>query len=455
MRTRPLGRLSSLLSPAALLLSAGLAVAQQPASSAVPAPLPAGPAAAPKAAAAPTANPVQVQPIPSIISASSTEFWAQPSEVVPPAPPERPCDHVWITGEYLLWWMKDAPLPVPLVTAGTTGNGVLGAADTVVLFGGHNLDFQDFSGARFAAGFLASKDLGLGFEGTGFFFERKRVEFDAASSTGVPLLARPFVNSLDGAESAFVVSQAGVSAGAVAVTADSRLFGFGVNSVAKAFRDEGASVDLYVGYQNDVLEEDLNVYSRSTALGSNALAFAGATLPAGSAVGVQDSFTVQNQFHGGRFGARGAWQAGCFMVDGWSQLALGNNHEIIHILGASSAINAVGAVTSTVPGGVLALGGNSGRFSRDEFAVIPEAGLRLSCCVSRHICLSAGYSFLYWSDVVRPGQLVSRTINPTLVPTVQPPVGFAAGAGTLQPGVAVTSTDFWAQGFTFGVTLRY
>src|SRR5262245_7847949 len=39
--------------------------------------------------------------------------------------------HLWLTTEYLRWKIKDAPVPFPLLTSGTTG--VLGAPGTTVL----------------------------------------------------------------------------------------------------------------------------------------------------------------------------------------------------------------------------------------------------------------------------------------------------------------------------------
>src|SRR5437868_5553269 len=40
----------------------------------------------------------------------------------------------WVTAEYLLWWIKDSPLPVPLVST-----GVIGEPGTAVSLGGRPL----------------------------------------------------------------------------------------------------------------------------------------------------------------------------------------------------------------------------------------------------------------------------------------------------------------------------
>ena len=55
--------------------------------------------------------------------------------------------------------------------------------------------------------------------------------------------------------------------------------------------------------------------------------------------------------------------------------------------------------------------------TNDAFAVLPEVGLNVGVYVTEKVRVFAGYSFLYWSDVVRPGDQVSRAINPGRIPT--------------------------------------
>ncbi|HKI30681.1 MAG TPA: hypothetical protein VKA46_02230 [Gemmataceae bacterium] len=49
----------------------------------------------------------------------------------------------WGGADSLLWWVKDGPLPLPLVTTGNPSDphpGALGQPGTHVLFGDHSLD---------------------------------------------------------------------------------------------------------------------------------------------------------------------------------------------------------------------------------------------------------------------------------------------------------------------------
>ena len=65
------------------------------------------------------------------------------------------CDcgpHFWARAEYLLWWIKDAPMPVPVVATGPIVDNlqpVLGQPGTSVLIGGESIGNSTRSGGRF------------------------------------------------------------------------------------------------------------------------------------------------------------------------------------------------------------------------------------------------------------------------------------------------------------------
>src|SRR5947209_3363321 len=51
---------------------------------------------------------------------------------------------LWANADYLLWWIRKGPLPVPLVTTGSENDalpGVPGQPGTRVLFGGSGTDY--------------------------------------------------------------------------------------------------------------------------------------------------------------------------------------------------------------------------------------------------------------------------------------------------------------------------
>jgi hypothetical protein len=100
------------------------------------------------------------------------------------------------------------------------------------------------------------------------------------------------------------------------------------------------------------------------------------------------------------------------------------------------------------PGGFLALPTNMGHFDRDHFAVVPEFGLHFGYQVTDHVRAFAGYTFLYWDNVVRPGNQIDLTVNPSQVPP-------HTLVGAPRPAFAFQGSDFWAQGLDFGLEFRF
>ena len=112
----------------------------------------------------------------------------------------------------------------------------------------------------------------------------------------------------------------------------------------------------------------------------------------------------------------------------------------------------MGGSRTIANGGILALPTNSGHFTHDPFAVVPEVGLNVGYQVTNRLRLFMGYSFLYWSNVVRPGDVIDRTVNLTQIPSN---LGPGTLVGPARPAVVLKDTDFWAQGLNFGVAVRY
>jgi hypothetical protein len=104
----------------------------------------------------------------------------------------------------------------------------------------------------------------------------------------------------------------------------------------------------------------------------------------------------------------------------------------------------------TSVGGLLALPSNIGRFSKDRTEVIPEFGARIGYQVTSHLQVFAGYSLLYWGEVVRAGNEVDLTVNPALLPGSGIPV-----TGPRRPMPLLTNSSFWAQGIDLGLELRF
>ena len=83
-------------------------------------------------------------------------------------------------------------------------------------------------------------------------------------------------------------------------------------------------------------------------------------------------------------------------------------------------------------------------------AVVPEFGLNLGYQLTDHFRVTLGYTGIYWSNVVRPGQQISTDVNTDLLPPIQQPI-----TGVNRPAFAFDTTDYWIQGVNLGAEYRW
>jgi Putative beta barrel porin-7 (BBP7) len=161
----------------------------------------------------------------------------------------------------------------------------------------------------------------------------------------------------------------------------------------------------------------------------------------------EERFRTENNFYGGQLGGRVEFNRDRFFVNLLGKVGLGVMHEEVAISGETVT---AGALSLTQRSGVtqnLSLAGtapswlvqptNAGVYSRDRFAVVPEATVRVGYQMTTNLRASLGYTFLYCSEVVRPGDQID----------------VAQGPG--HPTFAFHGTDFWAQGLDLQLEFRY
>jgi hypothetical protein len=366
----------------------------------------------------------------------------------------------WADAEFLLFWVKPGLPPPPLVSTGPPSSlGVLGAAGSSVLFG-NELDYGVHAGGRVSGGFWLDQGGQVGIEASGFLLEDRSLRESAASdATGSPVLARPIVNAMTGAEAVQLVSFPGAFAGNVTVSSTDQLYGAETNFVGSLYRGPQFVSDMLIGFRYVGLDESLGVISNSTVLPAGIIGFNGKPAPVGSTVTILDRFETRNDFYGGQVGARTLFHWNKLFVSLQGKLAVGNAHEVVHPLGSTSLSSpgvsgapAILVPPSPLPGGILAVASNSGLFSRDEFTFIPEGTAKVGWNITDCITVSVGYTFLYWFDVARPSEQIDRVVNPGLVPSN---LAFGSVTGPIRPLATVNKTDFWAQGISFGLEIRY
>ncbi len=351
----------------------------------------------------------------------------------------------WIGVDYLLWWTKGERLPV-LVTSGAPNDalpGALGQPGTQTLFGG-DFDSRVRSGIRVRGGYWFTPDQTFGMDASFFFLGGQSASFDD-SSDGIPVLARPFYNVNTGHEDAFIVAYPGQQGGEIAAALSTRLWGADANLRGMLCRGASYQVNLLGGFRFLALHDSL-------ALKENDTFFSPIDGSPMYWTTTMDRFHTSNQFYGGQLGADVMWSRGRFFIDVLGKVALGVSVQNTGIDGISAYDNAPQTLSGVIGAGELALPSNIGRYTRNQFAVVPECGVNFGYALTRHIRLTFGYTFLYWSHVFRAGDQIDHGINPTELLAL---AGRGHLSGPARPNFTFQGTDFWAQGLNFGLQFRY
>jgi hypothetical protein len=452
---------------AASLLGSAVAFAQAP----VPTTDPAAPVAAPMPA---QFVPPAGSPAPSIFPYEGAPLSGLPNPDQDPtygnlggpddelARPAGLFGCAWASAEYLLWWAKGAPSPLPLVTTGpAASNGFLGAPGVAVINGGSSINYGPLSGARLAAGFC-DPTYCYGIEFAAFYLPGRSKTFAAASNAaGAPLLARPFIDAATGAESSLLVAFPGAIAGGVLVDSYINLWGAEANLLrhrwTRNWVGDGNLAGWYwngdglLGFRFINLNEGLRIDQQSMLLPGGASGFAGTRVTAPNGIAVLDRVDTTNNFYGGQVGWINQLSKGRFYTGLIAKVALGSTYQVNNVQGATTLLTPAGPAAS-VPGGLLALPSNIGIHSHEAFTVVPEVNWNIGYEITPHIRAFMGYTFLYWSNVMRPGDQLDRTVSRTQLPSS---LSFIPGATAAAPTAPNHSTDFWVQGLNFGLAVRY
>jgi hypothetical protein len=441
MRNAPLGSLLVLYAA----LGPTFAQSEEASEPPPPAALPAhpAPAASPNDEAPPPAETVPIPP-PRRLYTPPPDRIAAPPPLFDPGALDGFATRFWVSADYLLWWTKDERLPA-LVTVGAVRDavpGALGQPGTQVLFGG-DINTPVQSGGRFRGGYWFTPDQTIGLDGTFFFLGEQATHFGVVSD-GVPVLARPFVNAVSNRQDADLVAFPRLQSGGVTASLLSRFWGIDTNLRSMLFRGPSYQVSVLGGFRFLDLNQSLRMFEE------NLLDPLAARDPSVSTL-TGDHFHTSNQFYGGQVGTDVMWCRGRFFVDLLAKVALGASVQRASINGWSAFSTSDGR-NGAVGLGELALPSNLGRYGKDQFAVVPEVGLNVGYAVTRHLRLTFGYTFLYWSRVFRAGDQIDTVINPTAFNAA---VGNGSLVGPARPTFTFKDSDFWAQGLNFGAEFRY
>jgi hypothetical protein len=414
-------------------------------------PPPALPPVGPPAPPAPAPPEPELLPAPVIVQPRT----APPPEASPAAPPAQPLPardahpddgDAGLGGslrgseEYLLWWMKSAPLP-PLATRNAFGaSPALGTVGTRTLIDGP-ADLGERSGGRFMAVLPFNESHTVGLEG-GYFFLGTRTETLLAAGTNAPgaaAVGRPYIDAATGREAVSLIAAPGFLAGEFRAASSARAQGAELNLVTDLLHGRRWQIDGLVGYRFLQVYEGLGLGQQGLVIGPGA---AGVT-----AFGRHDQFDAHNDFHGGQLGLRGDLRKGPLFVELTGKVAFGVSNEVVKV-GGETAYLMPGFPLTVQPGGLLALPSNSGRATREAFAVVPEAMARVGFNWGENARFFVGYNFLALNDAVRPGDQIDRTVNADAIPFS--PRGLPPTHGPERPLLAVHPSEVWLQGLMLG-----
>ena len=366
------------------------------------------------------------------------------------SPPGR----FWLRADYLMWWTNGVQLP-PLVTTSPQGTpvaqaGVLGQPGTTILYGNQTIGNDMRSGFHTTVGMWLDPchiwDLEFDYLSLG-----ERANGYSRTSTGDPILARPFFNLQTNQQSRQLVAYPGVVEGTVSVDAKEYFQSAGVSlsynlCACDSCYDPCMEVsgppllyccrtDLLAGYRYYGLSDSLVIHENLSQ----------ATPPA--IFDIQDSFRADNAFHGAEIGLRTKIYRGRWSLQVLTKVALGNTHSTVTIDG-QTIIASQGQASQTYNAGILAGYTNSGIFQRDSFTVIPQLGFELGYQWGRHWRTFVGYNVLYWGCISRAADQIDLNLDPRNFPPPQP-------GGLPFPAFPGDTSCFWAQGVNLGAEFRF
>jgi Putative beta barrel porin-7 (BBP7) len=319
--------------------------------------------------------------------------------------------------EYYLQWFENQRVP-PLVAIAPPNSmfgNPAGVPGEIVLFGGRKVDFGGIDGMRATAGYWLDAQQNRGVEASGFLTEQTGKLFavlhDGAATNPV-LLAR---TSSTGALAA-TVGFPGLVTGSVIASQHTRLWGSEANGVLNWSDSCRSRIDLLAGFRYLDLDESLDIQDTSQAV------FAPTFVQTRT-----DSFDARTQFWGGQIGARTTIGWGCASLCLIGKVGLGVSHLSVDREGQTFV--PAGLIT-TLPAGLLVTPDNTGRDTTDRFAVLTETTIQVGYQWTKCLQTTVGYTLLYLTSSARVGDQIQRTGG-------------------------INATDFYSNGITFGIGLRY
>lgn len=335
--------------------------------------------------------------------------------------------------EYLLWWRRGQDMP-PLVTTDPNGGVLPGAT---VLFGGESLAGDASPGGRLTLGKWLDECQTWAAEGRFWMLSENRIDF--ASDPNLTVLALPYVlqpgdvNMVTLIKSPNFTGDGPAGPANVSISGQSQVLGGDALLRWLGMETETTRFDVMSGYQFARLDEDLGINAFTT-LGP-------LSASPGTTIELAESFHTRNEFHAGAIGIAANYVNCQWQVDLLAKIAFGHMRQ-------SAAIAGQRTTTDTTPTTVVTFGQhaparNGDRFVRRTFAFSPEVGINFRYSVNECLALTAGYSYIYWNDVLQAGSQIDVRFDDLPDATSQ------------FPQFAFNSGSYWVHGVNIGVQGRF
>lgn len=361
----------------------------------------------------------------------------------------------YVQTEYLLWWMSPLNIPV-LATTNPDPNrfGYLNEPGTVPIVGpGRLIDpFRD--GLRLRAG-LWDASHSCAVEGSFFFLGRESASI-IVDSQQFPIITRPVFSPNPRPNNGGIIGETGeavavpnILRGQFRVDGTSLLWGMDANLRCCLRTTEVGQLTGLIGYRYLNLSEALEMKENIVVVGPGNGRL-NVPDPPGTVVFVRDRFATENRFHGGQVGFTWERRRGAWTFWGRATIAFGITEQELEIYGIQTRIRP-NQPPASFPGGLLAAASNLGTFQLDRFSVVPEVTVQLGYRLSPAWQVYVGYNFLYWTNVLRPGEQIDRVVDLTQVPNA-PSVPFS---GQFRPRPLFRQSDLLVTGLQFGLEWRW
>jgi hypothetical protein len=355
------------------------------------------------------------------------------------------CDYgpsAWFTSETLLWFGQASNAPPLLATAATGIVPAVGQPADILVGGTNGISSGLLPGYRFSGGFYFGPEQKLGLSGRVFGLIRNSQSTTAASD-GTTSIGLPYFDVNAGNESTFLLAFPTAPfdySGGATVTTDLELIAAEPSLRFLIGRSHDHKVELLGGYTFLRMNDSLTVNSQVT---SDAI---GNLVPQGTVETLTDSFRTSNTFHGGHLGLETSILRRRLSLSTLAKVSLGNFSQRSIISGSTEEVQPAPAVPATYVGGLYAQQSNIGTITRDQFGFIPELGLKGGFLLRENLQLTAGYTFLYLSNVARAGEQIDRNIDITQR---------LGGAPGTSPAAQLRDGSMWLQGLDLGVNWTF